>query len=155
MLPIKAAQRFAGFDVVEDDSAVERASRHAEWVRDLGAVRDQIGVQLHPFAHLVLLGDRTDVPLVDLEVFAGGQPCLVLGHEPYFGVVDVVAARFKLVEELDLSPIANVEVENVIRAEDSVHRICALRSKRIETLRDILMGDAENFCVSFFDRHTQ
>ena len=157
VLPIEAAQRFAVFDVVEDDGAVERASRHAERVRDLGAVRDQIGMQLHPLAHLVFLGDRTDVPLVDLELFAGAQPRFVLGHEPYFSVGNAVAAtaRFKLVEELDLSTIANVEVEDVVRAENSVDRVSALRPKRIETLGDILVGDAEYFCVSFLDWHAE
>ena len=43
-------------------------------------------MQLDWIAHLVLLGDRADVPLPDLEVFASGQPSLVLRHEPDLGL---------------------------------------------------------------------
>ena len=39
-------------------------------------------MELDGLAHLVFLGNRTNVPMSNIEVFACCEPGLMLGHEP-------------------------------------------------------------------------
>lgn len=89
-------------------------------------------MQLDRLSHLVFLRNWTNVPLSNLEIFPGCQPGFVLRHEPDFVLQDIT--RFDLVEKLDSPTVSNVEVEDMIRAEDSVHGVRALRTKSIQAL---------------------
>ena len=60
----------------------------------------------------MMLCNRTNVPLSDLEVLACREPRFVLGHEPDSRLVDI--ASVELIKEFDAAPISDVKIQGVV-----------------------------------------
>ena len=60
----------------------------------------------------MMLCNRTNVPLSDLEVLTCREPRFVLGHEKDTRLVDIASAE--LIKEFDAAPISDVKIQGVV-----------------------------------------
>ena len=88
------------------------------------------------------LCERRHIPLPDLEVLSCGQPSLVLRQVPDFALHDWPSLH--LGEKLYSTSNANVEIQDMISAQHCVDCISSLRTKRIKTLRQVLISNRQD-----------
>lgn len=71
----------------------------------------------------------------------------MLGQVPYLVLsicVSASARGIELVEQLNSTSDTNVHVQDVVSAQDTVDSICALRAKRVQALREVLVSDTKD-----------
>ena len=80
----------------------------------------------------MLLSNWTDIPLLNFEVFASGEPSFMLRQEPDFCLHYFPSKN--LVKVLDSTSVSYVEIEDVVGAENTVDCVSSLRPERVQAL---------------------